>query len=192
LIIAIFAYATGFIRGAWGWPLLEARWELRWLGLVISPQLGTLLITSVLLILGLSLLAIEILILPGVGLIGFLGATITVVSGAIAYRELSPMLMVITAMTGAGVFVLLLWRLPTSRLGDALVLRTRLSGSSFPERSAVAVGSIGKVSTPLRPTGTMELNGARIDVVSSGGYIDVGSRVEVIKASGNRIVVSVL
>lgn len=48
---------------------------------------------------------------------------------------------------------------------------------------------IAKTSTPLRPAGTIELDGERIDVVSDGSYIDRGKSVIIIKVEGSRIVV---
>jgi membrane-bound serine protease (ClpP class) len=51
------------------------------------------------------------------------------------------------------------------------------------------VGRIGKTSTPLRPAGTVELDGERIDVVSNGSYIDKGKSVIIIKVEGSRVVV---
>ena len=51
------------------------------------------------------------------------------------------------------------------------------------------VGRIAKTSTPLRPPGTIELDGERIDVVSEGSYIDRGKSVIIVKVEGSRIVV---
>ncbi|WP_203246874.1 NfeD family protein [Sporosarcina beigongshangi] len=51
------------------------------------------------------------------------------------------------------------------------------------------LGRIAKTSTPLRPAGTIELDGERIDVVSEGSYIEKGIRVTIVKVEGSRIVV---
>ena len=51
------------------------------------------------------------------------------------------------------------------------------------------LGRIAKTSTPLRPSGTIELDGERIDVVSEGSYIDKGKNVTIVKVEGSRIVV---
>ncbi|MFD1926522.1 nodulation protein NfeD [Sporosarcina siberiensis] len=48
---------------------------------------------------------------------------------------------------------------------------------------------VAKTSTPLRPAGTIELDGERIDVVSEGSYIDRGKSVIIVKVEGSRIVV---
>ena len=51
------------------------------------------------------------------------------------------------------------------------------------------LGRIAKTSTPLRPSGAIELDGERIDVVSEGSYIDKGKSVIIVKVEGSRIVV---
>ncbi|RST22010.1 nodulation protein NfeD, partial [Streptomyces sp. WAC04770] len=53
----------------------------------------------------------------------------------------------------------------------------------------VLIGLVGTSITPLRPAGTMELEGRRLDVVTLGGFIDSGRPVRVIKTDGTRIVV---
>ena len=51
------------------------------------------------------------------------------------------------------------------------------------------LGRIAKTSTPLRPSGAIELDGERIDVVSEGSYIGKGISVIIVKVEGSRIVV---
>ncbi|MDD2497965.1 MAG: NfeD family protein, partial [Desulfitobacteriaceae bacterium] len=43
--------------------------------------------------------------------------------------------------------------------------------------------------TPLRPAGTAEIEGDRIDVVTEGGFIPREAQVKVVKVEGTRIVV---
>lgn len=51
------------------------------------------------------------------------------------------------------------------------------------------LGKLGKSMTPLRPSGTIMLEGERIDAVTEGGYVDAGKIMKVIKVEGSRIVV---
>ena len=41
----------------------------------------------------------------------------------------------------------------------------------------------------LRPAGTIEIDGKRVDAVSEGAFIEKGKKVKVISVSGSRIVV---
>lgn len=51
------------------------------------------------------------------------------------------------------------------------------------------IGKLAKSMTPLRPSGTIMLEGERIDAVTEGGYVDPGKVVKIIKVEGSRIVV---
>lgn len=51
------------------------------------------------------------------------------------------------------------------------------------------LGRRGLAITPLRPSGTIDLDGERIDVVSQGSYINKGKHVIIVKVEGSRIVV---
>ncbi len=54
----------------------------------------------------------------------------------------------------------------------------------------IAVGQSAVVSeTGLRPSGRIDVNGKLIDAVSTGGFIDPGTKVTVVEVAGNRIVV---
>jgi len=53
----------------------------------------------------------------------------------------------------------------------------------------VFVGRNGKAISPLRPAGTCDFDGVRLDVVTEGEFIDRDSQVTIIKVEGRRIVV---
>jgi membrane-bound ClpP family serine protease len=51
------------------------------------------------------------------------------------------------------------------------------------------IGSEGTTLTVLRPSGTADFSGVKLDVVSDGEFIPKGSTVIINKVEGNRIVV---
>jgi membrane-bound ClpP family serine protease len=51
------------------------------------------------------------------------------------------------------------------------------------------LGKQGEALTPLRPAGTAQIDGHRIDVVTEGSFISSGKPVEVIQVEGTRVVV---
>ena len=78
-------------------------------------------------------------------------------------------------------------RLPGSRIG-------RLIGSDqvTPVETAAQTSLLhrtGVVVTPLRPGGVAEFSGERVDVVTSGEPIELGTSVEVVAIEGSRILV---
>lgn len=50
-------------------------------------------------------------------------------------------------------------------------------------------GKCGKAITDLRPSGTVMIEGKRLDAVTDGEYVDAGTPIVVTLVSGNRIVV---
>jgi membrane-bound serine protease (ClpP class) len=53
----------------------------------------------------------------------------------------------------------------------------------------VNIGDTGEVISTLRPTGKVRFGDAIVDVVAHGDFLDVGTKVEIIKIHGNRVVV---
>ena len=51
------------------------------------------------------------------------------------------------------------------------------------------IGRMAVSMTPLRPSGTIMLDGERIDAVTEGGYVDANKIVKIIKVEGSRTVV---
>ena len=48
--------------------------------------------------------------------------------------------------------------------------------SSAPDSDRHWLGRTGTALSPLRPAGIAEIDGARVDVVSDGGFIEAGRR----------------
>ncbi len=72
----------------------------------------------------------------------------------------------------------------------------RLDAAQRPDQGWVSTvtddslkGATGVVLTQLRPAGTIEVNGKRIDAVSEGSFIDQGVQIRVVDVHGSRVVV---
>ncbi len=61
--------------------------------------------------------------------------------------------------------------------------------TSSPDGDRLQLGRTGTALSPLRPAGVADIEGARVDVVSEGWFIDAGAPIEVTRVDGNRIVV---
>ena len=57
------------------------------------------------------------------------------------------------------------------------------------EDMKVFLGRTGTVITTLRPTGMAEFDGVRLNVMSSGEFIEAGTQVRIEKVDGGRILV---
>jgi membrane-bound serine protease (ClpP class) len=97
------------------------------------------------------------------------------------------------AVVAAGVvFALFAKYLPTSELWSKLVLKTAETddkGYLSTVDYQTLIGKEGKTLTLLRPAGMAEIEGARLDVVSEGMFIEPDTKIVVVKTEGNRIVV---
>jgi membrane-bound serine protease (ClpP class) len=154
---------------------------------------------------GVVLLLLELFVLPGFGIVGALGllallagltssllgtgATLRVILAAGSRVTISAALALMAGL-------LLLRFLPALPGARRLVLRTALPGGGSlgpgdPADSGPAGlrGRVGTTLTPLRPAGIAEIEGRRVDVVSTGDFIAAGQPVEVVEEAGSRVVV---
>jgi len=161
-------------------------------------------------VVGLGLVSIELLLLPGVLVFGLCGAAACVVSlvlamippanvtaeNAMNYREALTVL-VASGVTSVVIFFALLRFLPRVSFLDrsGIVIHSAIEGTPTADsaieaqtRSAVLLGKEGLALTPLRPAGTIEVAGERVDVVAED-FVERGERVKIIDSDGTRTVV---
>jgi membrane-bound serine protease (ClpP class) len=150
---------------------------------------------------GIVLLLVEMFVLPGFGVAGILGLLAMIAGAVIVLGGPTPgpgdaalaTFAVVSALTLLGVAT---WAVVASRRGGYKALfggtldreDGYLSALPRPELE----GLQGVALTDLRPAGTAEVAGERLDVVSDGGWIDAGTPVRVLRAEGYRHVVQPL
>ncbi len=153
---------------------------------------------------GIILIATEIFVIPGFGIAGISGILLVVASlflsliGGRPFLDFEIISLAIIqlagAITGAFVLMLLLAKfLPKSTVFNRLVLSTATSTErgyiSNPDFRSL-VGKEGIALTTLRPAGTAEIDGEKVDVVTDSEYIRNGTKIKVIKTEGMRVVVA--
>lgn len=153
-------------------------------------------IVATMLILGFIFLLLEITIIPGVGVAGFIGFALLAGGVVVSYIMLSTeMAVLISAISGLGLVLIVLWLIyvfPKTRFGKSFVL----DAASTKEEGYVAVddktrylGVEGVTSTMLRPSGFIIANDERLDVTSECSFVEKGVRVKVSKVSDGRLIV---
>jgi len=144
----------------------------------------------VLIVLGMVMLFIEAIV-PSFGLIGIAGFML-IGGGVVAIWTTAGMMWGVVAICIAvPVFVFAMVLLFRSRASRAFVQTGTIEGgsSSIPAMTHL-VGQIGVAITPLRPSGIVQLDEERIDVVTDGGaFIEKGEDVIVLRLETNSIVV---
>ncbi len=152
---------------------------------------------------GLVLLAVEIFVIPGFGFAGIGGIVLIVAAlflallGADPFIDWDQVSIAIFQLTGALVlslliFLIILKYLPKSSTFSRLVLSEEESADkgfvSYPSDKKL-IGKEGIALTDLRPAGSAEFNGERIDVVADWDYIVKGKKIKVIRVEGIKVVV---
>ena len=177
---------------------------------VLGGTAGTLEI--VLFVLGVGCLMLEFLVLPGFGVFGVTGIVLTLASIIMAsqtFGHLGPNMsdadqtlqtlkIFGSAVLGLVVCAVALARfLPQIPLFSDMILTPPSANSSMAPRlkpelvggTTGLVGQAGVALTLLRPSGKAEINGQLFDVMSEGTFIPEGTPVQVVEASGKRVVV---
>jgi len=158
--------------------------------------------------LGLILLGIELFVTPGFGFMGtaglicilgsmlfMLSERMPVVDKFFRLEDLTqPVLILISSMTGAIILsTVALAFLPNTRAFRHLVLSDATSSQegfvSTEEKPEKMVGQVGIAVSELRPAGIARFGNERLDVVTQGGFIESGRRVQIVKVAGRQVIV---
>lgn len=131
---------------------------------------------------------------PGFGAPGIIGI-ILLILGTILYAKslLQALIMIIILLAILGVALTLVMQSAfKGRLARNLVLNDTLDNNTgYPaiDDMSYFLGSEGKTITALRPSGTADFSGVKLDVVSDGEYISKNTTIIISKIDGNRIIV---
>lgn len=186
--------ALSFILLFWAWAPVSG--NLAWLA-------------GLLFVFGLILIILEVFVFPGfgvpgvVGILAMLSAIVLITmerfpeDGSQWFEVAKKTAVYIFALIGSAVGAFLIARfLPKVPVANRMVLaptadREAVDPTIMPgaAQAAALLGAIGVSSTVLRPAGTVQFGDEFVDVVSDGGFIPAGTRVQVIEVEGTRIVV---
>ena len=158
--------------------------------------------------LGVVLLLLELLVIPGFGIAGFGGLALMFVSVLLSLLALDlqvswdlgfvneALVTVSTAIIITGVGGFLMARLlPATGLTRRMVLADALGteegfvSHDEKEQGLYPLGTEGVAETDLRPAGKIRIDGKRVDAVSEGEFISQGRSVRIVAwRSGNPVV----
>ena len=171
-------------------------------------------------LLGLTLIALEVLVVPGFGVFGISGGLLTFVSLIMASETfvsqrpldnftslgqstgtlVGSLLAVIVVAAVISHYLPELPLLkhivlkPPGNAQDGPVLDPRATGAASPtellEANSELVGQQGTAQSTLRPAGKARIDEQLIDVISNGPFINPGTKIEVLRVEGNRVIVS--
>lgn len=170
-------------------------------------------IELIILVGGLILLAIELFVIPGFGVVGILGIILTIVGlfalmlpgidklnlfhwdsfqlvGAVFLERLA---WLCGALIFSVIVIVLLARFYSHRFFrfSKLVLHGEQEGfiSGIPRELMPEEGELGETITPLRPSGKVHIGEHIYDAIAQTGYLDKNLAIEVVRVEGSRLVV---
>ncbi|MBN1577605.1 MAG: ATP-dependent Clp protease proteolytic subunit [Chitinispirillaceae bacterium] len=162
-----------------------------------------------LLAIGFVLLAVEIFVLPGFGVVGIAGILVIMIAMVLSLQSfvlprpefpwekqalIRNLIYASGSLVGAIVIIVLFFRYAFPRLGAVVsgpylnaTLRDAHAASGSEQQ--LHTGDRGVVVTALRPSGKAQINKVVYDVVAESMFIEKGEPVVVSEIAGNRIVV---
>jgi membrane-bound ClpP family serine protease len=146
-----------------------------------------------LIVAGLVLLVLEVLVIPGVGVVGFFGFALIVISLYGAFSGHGITAGVITTIATFFSSVLVVWFSLRSKTWKKLSLNTDLTSKvNTIEEDEIHVGDKGITIGRIAPMGKAMVNGKYFEVKSGGAYIDPDRSIQVARIDGNQIYVKEL
>ena len=143
-----------------------------------------------LIVIGIVVVIVEIIFVPGTTVVGIFGAILSIIGVTLSFSYFGASIGWITlgATTVLSGFMFY-WSLRT-RAWERFSLKSTVEGRvNEVDLDALKVGEVGVAVSALRPMGKAELNGKMVEVTTLGMYISTGTRVKVIRVSTNQIVV---
>lgn len=148
---------------------------------------------AILFIVGLLLLIAE-MFMPGFGIAGISGLVLLVLGIILTARTAleAVVMVVILILLIAIVLAVILYSAKKGKLSKKLILWSAAKheqGFTTSEDKSDLIGKEGVALTVLRPAGTGEFEGRRLDVVTDGSFVEQGTRIKIVRTEGRRIVV---
>lgn len=203
IMIGIFGLIAEVKSPGWGVPGTAGLIALAlFFGSSYILQLASI-IEILMFVVGLGLILVEVFVIPGFGVAGISGIILIIASlflamlGADPFLDFTAVSAAIIKLTvgfvAALIFIFLLARfLPKSNIFKKFILSEEekaVEGYTSRTNFSELLGTEGISLTTLRPAGTAEFNGKRVDVVTDSEYIEHGKPVIVTAVEGMRVVV---
>jgi membrane-bound ClpP family serine protease len=149
------------------------------------------LVLSTLLVIGLILLLVEILFIPGTTVVGIFGFLVSLAGLAFAFLNFDYSIAIgITGVTLVINFAAV-WYGFSSGIWKKFSLKSTQSGGAFDGRTdGLEVGMKGLAVSDIKPYGKASFNEIWVEVKSESGFIEVNTPVTITKIENNKISVN--
>jgi membrane-bound ClpP family serine protease len=138
---------------------------------------------------GLILLLVEILFVPGTTIVGVIGFVVLAIGVGLAYKYFGREIGWMTLGTTSVLAGLTLYISFKSNLWSRFALKTTNTDRVNENPEGISVGEEGIALSALRPIGKAEIGKRTFEVKTLGAYVDSGKRVRIIQINSNQIIV---
>ena len=147
----------------------------------------------VLIVIGILLLLLEVLVIPGTGFAGIAGFGAIIAGVWIAYAHLGSSTGNMVLLVTLAVNVIAIWIGVRSKTWKKAALVSTIDGKvNVMEDVNLKVGDTGKTISRCAPMGKAEFNGNFVEVDARVDFVDPNTEIEIIKIDNNKIFVKPL
>lgn len=145
-------------------------------------------IAIILIVIGIILLIAEIFI-PSFGVTGVIGI-VSIVAGVVFTSDtfIGGLLLFTVIIVLTLILMYIAYKVMSS-VKSPLILTESVKEEELNEKLSFFLGKEGMAATPLRPSGTGDFDGVRLDVLTRGEFIEKGSSITVEEIHGKKIIV---
>ena len=146
-----------------------------------------------LLLIGLALIIIEVIFIPGTTIIGLIGLLFSIVGIVIGFKNFGNDVGLYLILGVAATTAVALFYSFRSGMWTKFSLKSSIK-SKVNEglMSSLQVGDEGKAISSLKPMGKVEFASGQFEVKTLGDYVDVGTRVKIVHVEPSQIIVKPL
>lgn len=139
---------------------------------------------------GLGLIVVEIIFVPGTTIVGIMGAGIAVIGVILGFhffgRQTGWIILGTSIVAGAGMIYWSLRSKPWTQFSLKDSIDSRVNEGALND---LQVGQEGVAVSSLRPMGKAEFNGKMYEVTTAGNFVASKEKLKIIKLSPNQILV---
>ena len=143
-----------------------------------------------LLLIGVGLIIIELIFVPGTTIVGLLGLGLAVTGVVMSFGYFGPttgwIILISTSVFSIGSLVYALRSGAWQRFSNKSAIKSKVNEGL---QSQLTEGDVGKSISALRPIGKAEFYNKLFEVRTNGNYLEAGNSVKITKINGNKIIV---
>lgn len=154
-------------------------------------MLSEIAIIGLFILVGIALIVVEVLFIPGTTFVGLLGFLLMAVGVWYAFNEYGSKVGILTASGSIVFLVLIFYWGYKKKVWRKFALNTENDAKIIPMAiQNLQVGQEGITISALRPSGIAEFANNRVEVQTFGELIDAGKKVKIVEIKGNEVFVT--